>query len=92
MGMPSSTFTIRIDTSVKGRLEKLAKSAGRSRSSLAAEALSEYLAANERQVAGIKQAAASLNKGEGVPHAIVREWIDSRGSKKERPAPRSGKT
>lgn len=89
--MPSSTFTVRVDSSVKRRLENLAKSTGRSRSYLAAEALSEYLATNEWQVAGIKQAATSLEKGEGVSHERVREWVDSWGSKKERPAPRSKK-
>ena len=90
--MPSSTFTVRVDASVKRRLEKLAKSTGRSRSYLAAEALLECLATNEWQVAGIKQAAASLEKGEGVPHASVREWVDSWGSRKERPAPKPAKT
>src|SRR5258707_13820527 len=34
----STTFTIRVDTGVKKRLEKLARSTGRSRSFLAAEA------------------------------------------------------
>jgi hypothetical protein len=32
---------------------------------LAAEALSEYLDVNERQIAGIKQAVASLDRGGG---------------------------
>jgi predicted transcriptional regulator len=89
--MPSSTFTVRVDASVKRRLETLTKSTGRSRSYLAAEALSEYLAINEWQVAGIEQAATSLEKGQGVSHEKVREWIDSWGRKKERPAPRSHK-
>lgn len=89
--MPSSTFTVRVDASVKRRLETLAKSTGRSRSYLAAEALSEYLATNEWQVAGIEQAATSLGKGQGVSHERVREWIDSWGSKKEGPVPRSHK-
>ena len=50
--MSSTTFTVRVETDVKKRLEKLAKSTGRSRSFLAAEALSEYLDVNEWQVAG----------------------------------------
>jgi predicted transcriptional regulator len=81
--MPSTTFTVRVALSVKRRLEKLAKSTGRSRSSLAAEALAEYLAVNEWKVAGVEQAAASLDRGEGVPHGRVKEWVDSWGSKKE---------
>jgi len=39
--MSSSVFTIRVDTTVLKRLEKLARSTGRSRSFLAAEALSD---------------------------------------------------
>jgi hypothetical protein len=50
--MSSTTFTVRVELEVKMRLEKLAKSTGRTRSFLAAEALSEYLDANEWQVAG----------------------------------------
>jgi len=86
--MPSSTFTVRVDSAVKKRLEKLAKSTGRSRSFLTAEAIAEYVDVNEWQVAGIKQAIASMDRGEGVPHeqveALVRSWSKS---KKKRPVP-----
>ena len=86
--MPSTTFTVRVDPAVKKRLEKLAKSTGRTRSFLAAEALSEYLDVNEWQVAGIRKAMASLDRGEGVSHAQVKGWIDSWGGKNERAAPK----
>ena len=58
--MSSATFTIRIEPGVKKRLEKVAKSTGRSRSSLMAEALNEYLYVNEWQVEGVKKAAVRL--------------------------------
>jgi predicted transcriptional regulator len=45
----------------------LAKSTGRSRSFLAAEAINQYLDVNEWQVRGIRRAIASLDRGEGVP-------------------------
>jgi predicted transcriptional regulator len=88
--MPSATFTVRVDSSVKRRLEKLAKSTGRSRSFLAAEAIDGYLDVNEWQVAGIKQAMESLDRNGGVPHEQVEQWVRSWGSGKERrkPAPR----
>jgi predicted transcriptional regulator len=57
------------------RLEKLAKNTGRSRSYLAAEALNEYPDVNEWQVEGIRNAIASLDKGEGVAHAEVKRMI-----------------
>jgi RHH-type transcriptional regulator, rel operon repressor / antitoxin RelB len=86
--MRSTTFTVRVDTVVKKRLERLAKSTGRSRSFLAAEAISEYLDVNEWQVAGIKRAIASLDRGEGVAHEAVKDWVASWGSDHEKPNPK----
>jgi RHH-type transcriptional regulator, rel operon repressor / antitoxin RelB len=86
--MSSTTFTVRVDAAAKKRLEKLAKSTGRSRSFLAAEAIKEYLDVNEWQVAGIKRAIASVDRGEGVPHARVKDWVTSWGSRRERPIPK----
>lgn len=86
--MKSTTFTVRVETGVKKRLERLAKSTGRSRSFLAAEAINEYLDVNEWQVAGIKRAIASLDRGEGVPHDTVKDWVDSWGSANEKPVPK----
>ena len=84
----SATFTVRVDSGVKKRLERLAKSTGRSRSFLAAEAINEYLEVNEWQVAGIKRAIASLDRGEGIPNDSVKDWVASWGSENEKPAPK----
>ena len=86
--MSSTTVSVRINLTAKKRLEKLAKSTGRSRSFLAAEAINGYLDLNEWQVTGIQKAVSSLDRGEGVPHERVREWVDSWNGKKERPSPR----
>jgi RHH-type transcriptional regulator, rel operon repressor / antitoxin RelB len=86
--MPSTTFTVRVEPEVKRRLEKLARSTGRSRSFLAAEALNDYLDVNEWQVGGVKRAIGSLDRGEGVAHKEVKDWVGSWGRKRERPAPR----
>jgi RHH-type transcriptional regulator, rel operon repressor / antitoxin RelB len=69
--------------------ERLAKNTGRSRSFLAAEAINEYLEVNEWQVAGIKRAIASLDRGEGISHDQVKDWVASWGSANEKPAPKS---
>ena len=90
--MSSTTFTIRLDPAVKKRLEKLAKNTGRSRSFLAAEAVSEYVEANEWQIAGIRRAMASLDRGAGIPHDEVEGWVRSWGGSKERPVPKSRKS
>ena len=86
--MSSATFTIRVDSAVKKRLEKLAKSTGRSRSYLAAEAIGEFVDVNEWQIAGIKRAMQSLDRKEGIAHEQVREWVRSWGGRKERTAPK----
>lgn len=78
---------MRVNSAVKKRLEKLAKNTGRSRSFLAAEAINEYLDSNEWQVASIKQAIVSLDRGEGVPHQQVKDWVESWGSQGELPQP-----
>ncbi len=64
--MATTTFTVRVDSSVKRRLEKLAESTGRSRSFLTAEAIDAYLDVNEWQVDGVKRGIASIDRGEGV--------------------------
>jgi RHH-type rel operon transcriptional repressor/antitoxin RelB len=90
--MSSTTVSVRIDPVIKKRLEKLAKSTGRSRSFLAAEAINEYLDLNEWQVAGIQKAVASLDRSEGNSHERVKEWVRSWNSKKERPVPKRSAT
>jgi RHH-type transcriptional regulator, rel operon repressor / antitoxin RelB len=84
--MSSTTFTVRVDAEAKERLERLAT--GRSRSFVAAEAINQYLEVNEWQVAGIKQAIASLDLSGGVAHEQVKDWVKSWGSRRERPIPR----
>lgn len=89
--MSSTTFTVRVESGARKRLEQLSKSTGRSRSFLAAEAIDEYLDANEWQVAGIRQAMASLDEGRGVAHDDVKTWAQSWGGKRERRAPKPRK-
>ena len=85
--MNTQTFSVRLDRSAKTRLKKLAKSTGRSRAFLAAEAIHEYLDVNEWQVEGIVGAIASLDRGKGIPHQRVKEWVTSWETRKERSTP-----
>lgn len=88
--MPSTTLTIRVDDDQKDRLEDLARSTGRSRSFLAADAIRAYLDANEWQVAGIRDAMRSIDENGGVPHDRVKAWVENWGDKAAagRPRPR----
>lgn len=83
MNTRGETFSVRIGSSTKKQLEKLAKSTGRSRAFLAAEAINEYLVVQDWQVQGIKQAIASLDAGYGVPHEDTKQWVASWGAKRE---------
>jgi RHH-type transcriptional regulator, rel operon repressor / antitoxin RelB len=47
--MNTNTFAVRLDHGTKARLQKLAKSTGRNRAFLAAEASEQYLDINEWQ-------------------------------------------
>src|SRR5271167_3906533 len=78
--MNTDTVSVRLARSTKARLQQLAKSTGRSRAYLAAEAIEEYLDINEWQVAGILGAMASLVRGKGIPHQRVKEWVTSRSA------------
>ncbi len=86
--MSSTTVTVRVDTALKRRLDKLARSTARSSSFLAAQAIEEYLDVNEWQIAGIKKALASVDRGDVIPHEDVKRWVESWGTAQELPRPR----
>jgi RHH-type rel operon transcriptional repressor/antitoxin RelB len=86
--MTTTTFSVRVDRPTKSHLGRLAKNTGRSRSFLAAEAISAYLDTNEWQVAGITKALTSLGRGNGITHARVSDWVASWETRKERRSPR----
>jgi RHH-type transcriptional regulator, rel operon repressor / antitoxin RelB len=83
--MKSSTLTIRVANTQKKRLEALARSTGRSRSYLAADAIGAYLDVNEWQVAGIKSAIASIDEDGGVDHFEVKKWVTALGNEETVP-------
>ena len=60
--MNTTTFSVRVGSSTKNRLEKLAKSTGRSRAFLAAEAISAYLDTNKWQISGIARKARLMKR------------------------------
>ena len=85
----STTLTVRLDRSVKERLEAMASTAKRSKSYLAAEAIEEYLSVQEWQIAGIEEAIQSMDAGKGIPHEKVSAWVKSWGTDNELPKPKA---
>jgi predicted transcriptional regulator len=60
----STTMTIRLEDEVKDRLDRLADSTNRSKSYLAAEAIREFVEANEWQIAEIRAALKEADAGD----------------------------
>lgn len=89
--MPTTTLSIRVDDDQKERLEALAESTGRSRSFLAAEAIREYLDANEWQVAGVRASIRSIEQDGSVAHDRVKAWVGAWDDKTPPKRPRARK-
>lgn len=73
--MSTTTITVRVDPEVALRLQRLAKATRRTKSFLAAEAIGEYVALQEWQVAAIQAGAAQADREEGVElDEVKRRW------------------
>ena len=57
-------LTLRLDSKLKKKLDKLSKATERSRSFLAAEAIREFVALNEWQIEETKKAVAQADAGD----------------------------
>lgn len=84
-----TTLTIRVDKAMKARLERAAKQQRRSKAFVAVAAIEEYLSVQEWQEARIRKAIASADRGAGVAHESVRDWVESWGTENERDAPKA---
>ena len=87
MPQTSTTISVRIDARTKKQLEALAGRARRSRSFLAAEAITAFVAAETWQLNEMEASLKELDAGRGVPHKDVATWLRSWGGKRERKAP-----
>ena len=87
MPQTSTTLSVRIDARTKKQLEALAGRARRSRSFLAAEAITAFVAAETWQLNEIEAGLKELDEGRGVAHKDVATWLRSWGGKRERKAP-----
>lgn len=67
----TTTMTIRLDPSVKDRLDRLAEATHRSKSFLAANAILEYINLNEWQIQDIHTAIQEANAGDFATDADI---------------------
>lgn len=84
----SETITVRLDSSVKERLEWLAQRSKRSKSFLAAEAIAQYVEAEEWQLGEIEAGLADVEQGRVVSHEKVARWLRTWGKPGEGRTPR----
>ena len=67
--------TLRLEPDVRKRLDKLAKATERSRASLAAEAVRQFVELNEWQIAAIQEGVREADKGRFIDHARLKaKW------------------
>lgn len=85
----TTTITVRLDTSLKNKLEELAKSTQRSKSWLAAEAITAYVEREAWQIQQIEEAVQQADSpdAEWVSHEDVSAWLKTWGSEDETTAP-----
>ena len=83
----TETLSIRIDSETKQRLDALAVRANRSKSFLAAEAISAYVESESWQIGEIESGLIELERGRIVSHDKVAKWLKSWGKPNEGKAP-----
>jgi predicted transcriptional regulator len=84
----TETLSIRIDAQTKKRLDALSKQSNRSKSCLAAEAITAYIESEEWQLGEVRAGITDLESGREVSHDKVSKWLGSWGKRGEARAPR----
>ncbi len=86
--MTTTTLSLRVSEEVRTQLAKLAKATDRPMNYHAGAALEEYLAVQQWQVQGIRDAIAEANgKSRHAEQEKVREWVESWDTDAEREPP-----
>ncbi len=75
--MAGSTITVRTDPEIAAKIAALAQVMDRSRNWVIEEALKQYIETQSWQIEGIKQAQASLARGEGIPFEDVMDEMSA---------------
>lgn len=86
--MPETTeLNLTLEKQMVRRLAKLATCMKRSQSSIVTEALEQFIATHEWQIAGIEKATESADRGRLVATDDVRAWVQGLGIDTEIPKP-----
>lgn len=87
---PAVTISVRVSPEMRDELEELAGATGRTKSFLAAEAISSYLATQAWQIKAVEKAVkkADNKKAKFIEHHKVANWLTSWGTKEEQESPK----
>ena len=85
--MAGKVVSFRVSDPLMQRLDKLAQETKRDTSTLAHEALADYLARQDEQSAAIDEAVLAANSGEFISNEAMTAWLESWGSDNELPPP-----
>ncbi len=87
---PAVTLSVRVSPEIRDELEELADATGRTKSFLAAEAISSYLVTQAWQIKAIEKAIqkADSKKAKFVDHHKVADWLTRWGTKEEQEQPK----
>lgn len=85
--MPTTSFTLRMDTDLKARLEAEAQAEDRSAAWLAQTAISELLERREWKRQAIEEGMDDVRAGRLIDGDAVHEWLASLGTDTELPEP-----
>lgn len=83
----TETISVPIDSEVNRRLDSLAEQTHRSKSVIAAEAISAFVDLEEWQLDEARAGVADADAGRTVAHEDVVRWVRSWGTKEELPPP-----
>jgi RHH-type transcriptional regulator, rel operon repressor / antitoxin RelB len=88
----TTTLSVRIDAGTKKQLETLARRTRRSKSFLAAEAITAFVEAETWHLVEIQAGLEELDACRGAAHKEVSAWLRSWGRARERRTPRAETT
>lgn len=84
------TLSVRIDRKLSDKLERRARQANRSKSSLATIAIKSFFEMEAQEIEMTKQTIARVRADEPtIPHEEVMRWIKSWGTENELPPPKA---
>jgi predicted transcriptional regulator len=79
--------SVRVPIETAQRLKALAEAMQRSKSFLGAQAIEEFVAAHEWQLAAIREGVDAADAGQVVEHDRVTAWVESWGTDSEKEKP-----